>query len=137
MEQRRFGPSRTDNGSSRGAASDARSTQSPGDAHTVRYAVLGSSLGSLCIYGACLYGWTVRGIELLPLLVRHAERVVQGANVRGVSFECADILSCDLQSEQVLLLASQVRLPLLSVCASATTWGPFDCARSTAFATWL
>ena len=63
-----------------------------------RYAVLGSSLGSLCVYGACVHGWRVRGIELLPLLARHATRIAHSAGVRGVHFECADLLSCDLSA---------------------------------------
>jgi len=74
---------------------------------TVRYTVLGSSLGSLSIYGACVYGWRARGIELLPLLTRHATRVVRSCGVIGVHFECADMLDCDLSNEDVIMLASQ------------------------------
>lgn len=73
----------------------------------VRYAVLGSSLGSLCVFGACVYGWQTRGIELLPLLVEHATRIVHEARVTGVSFECADLLCCDFRELDIVMLASQ------------------------------
>lgn len=73
----------------------------------LRYYVLGSSLGSLCVYGACVYGIETRGIELMPGLAQAAQRIVTRAGVVGVSFECADMLGVDLSEADVLLLASQ------------------------------
>ena len=60
-----------------------------------------------CVFGACIYGWQARGIELLPLLVKHATRIVHEARVTGVRFECADLLCCDLRELDVVMLASQ------------------------------
>ena len=76
-------------------------------ARSVRYAVLGSSLGSLAMYGACVHRLRSRGIELLPALASRASRIAQAARVDGASFECADILACDLRHEEIVLLASQ------------------------------
>ena len=72
-----------------------------------RYAVLGSSLGSLVIYGACVYGLPSRGIELMPLLANRASDLASRAGVAGASFECADMLDCSLADCAILLLASQ------------------------------
>ena len=73
----------------------------------LRYYVLGSSLGWLCFYGACVHGLRSHGIELLPVLAREAIGVARDAEVDGVSFECADMLGCDLSAADILLLTSQ------------------------------
>lgn len=73
----------------------------------LRYLVLGSSLGSLVLYGACVHGLVSRGIELLPVLARHATQLSDAAGVVGVSFDCADMLTSDLGQPQIVLLASQ------------------------------
>lgn len=72
-----------------------------------RYVVLGSSLGSLVVYGACVYGIQSRGIELMPLLVSRAQQLSGEAGVQGTTFECADMLDCDLTRSTILMLASQ------------------------------
>lgn len=72
-----------------------------------RYLVLGSSLGWLCVYGACVFGLRTRGIELLPSLAAAAARLVKEAGVAGVTLECADMLECDLSDAEIVLLASQ------------------------------
>ena len=72
-----------------------------------QYLVLGSSLGSLVMYGACVHGLVSQGIELLPLLHSESVRIAKAAGVEGVSFECADMLSCDLSGYEIVLLASQ------------------------------
>lgn len=81
-----------------------RAAASPGD---VRYVVLGSSLGSLVMYGACVYGLPSRGIELMPALAERSQRIAREAGVENVSFECADMLHCDLSGSSMVLLASQ------------------------------
>ena len=72
-----------------------------------RFAVLGSSLGSLVVYGACVHGLPSHGIELLPYLAAQAASVVRAAGVRGATFECADMLTCDLSQFGIVMLASQ------------------------------
>ena len=80
-----------------------------------KYVVLGSSIGWLCFYGACVYGLPTRGIELLPNLVTAAERVGRTAGIEGVQFKCADMLKTDLRLSQLVVLASQCwDAPLLS-----------------------
>ena len=59
------------------------------------------------MYGACVYGLQTRGIELLPLLASHARDIAQKAGVDRLTFECADMLACDLSEAEILLLASQ------------------------------
>ena len=88
-------------------AEPVRRTLSGAPSAGLRYVVLGSSLGSLVIYGACVHGLRSRGIELLPLLARTAERIAAEAGVVGASFECADMLSSDLKGSDIVLLASQ------------------------------
>ncbi len=73
----------------------------------VRYAVLGSSVGWLCFYGACVHGLRSHGIELIPFLAATAARVAADAGVGGATFECADMLSVHLGGYAILLLASQ------------------------------
>ena len=73
----------------------------------LRYVVLGSSLGSLVMYGACVHGLRSHGIEILPLLAARAAEVATAAGVKGASFECADMLCVDLSQSDVVLLASQ------------------------------
>jgi hypothetical protein len=75
--------------------------------HELCYVVLGSSLGSLVLYGACVFGVRSHGIELLPELAAAAVRVAAAAGVEHASFECADMLTCDLSASDVVLLASQ------------------------------
>ena len=91
-------------GGSGGEAEGERSAARSGGA---RYVVLGSSIGWLCFYGACVYGLEARGVELLPLLADTARRVASEARVEGVTFECADMLRCDLRGAEILMLASQ------------------------------
>ena len=88
-------------------AEPVRRTLSGAPSAGLRYVVLGSSLGSLVLYGACVHGLHSRGIELLPLLARTAERIAAEAGVVGASFECADMLSSDLKGSDIVLLASQ------------------------------
>lgn len=72
-----------------------------------RYVVLGSSLGSLCIFGACVYGLPTLGIELMPMLTAQAESIAREAQASHVHFTCADMLQCDLSGADIVLLASQ------------------------------
>ena len=78
-----------------------------GGAEPPSYLVLGSSLGSLVVYGACVYGLPSRGIELMPALASRAAEVAESAGVVGARFECADMLACDLSGAAIVLLASQ------------------------------
>lgn len=71
------------------------------------YVVLGSSLGWLAFYGACIYRFPTTGIELMPNLVSAADRVARIAGVEGIRFECADALCCDLSTCMLVVLASQ------------------------------
>ena len=73
----------------------------------LRYVVLGSSTGWLCFYGACVYGFRTRGIELLPNLVAAAKRTAREAAIFGVHFECDDMLRSDLRGSHLIILASQ------------------------------
>jgi hypothetical protein len=71
------------------------------------YVVLGSSVGWLVLYGACVHGLPSRGVELMPYLARTAERVAAEAGVAGARFECADMMRVDLGGSRLVLLASQ------------------------------
>ena len=73
------------------------------------YVVFGSSLGWLCLYGACVYGLRAEGVELLPKLCECARAAAAAARVppSGASFVCADALAHDVTRARLLMLTSQ------------------------------
>ena len=76
------------------------------------YVVFGSSLGWLCLYGACVYGLRAEGVELLPKLCDCARAAAAAAPVPpsgagGASFVCADALAYDVTRARLLMLTSQ------------------------------
>lgn len=77
------------------------------DRRPVRYTVVGSSLGALALYGACVYGWRTRGLELLDCLVVGARAISNAAHVTCLTYERTDGLCADYTAEDVVMLASQ------------------------------
>ena len=90
------------------ARSDPQRHTPHGLAPLPRFVVLGSSLGWLVFYGACVFGLPSEGVEILPLLCRTATETAAAAGLGDcVRFENADMLTHDLRGADIVMLASQ------------------------------
>ena len=90
------------------ARSDPQRHTPHGLAPPPRFVVLGSSLGWLVFYGACVFGLPSEGVEILPLLCRTATETAAAAGLGDcVRFENADMLTHDLRGADIVMLASQ------------------------------
>ena len=95
-----------------GGAGEAADVAAADAAAPPNYVVFGSSLGWLCLYGACVYGLRAEGVELLPKLCDCARAAAAAARVPpsgagGVSFVCADALAHGVTRARLLVLTSQ------------------------------
>ena len=93
------------------ARSDPQRHTPHGLAPVPKFVVLGSSLGWLVFYGACVFGLPSEGVEILPLLCRTATETAAAAGLGHghdrVRFENADMLTHDLRGADIVMLASQ------------------------------
>ena len=90
------------------ARSDPQRHTPHGLAPLPKFVVLGSSLGWLVFYGACVFGLPSEGVEILPLLCRTATETAAAAGLGDcVRFENADMLTHDLRGADIVMLASQ------------------------------
>ena len=90
------------------ARSDPQRHTPHGLAPLPTFVVLGSSLGWLVFYGACVFGLPSEGVEILPLLCRTATETAAAAGLGDcVRFENADMLTHDLRGADIVMLASQ------------------------------
>ncbi len=65
---------------------------------------LGCGRGRVCYWLHHIKGCTVKGIDYIPEFIEKANLVRKKFHVKGVSFECCDLLEADLEGATVIYL---------------------------------